>query len=95
MFEYMAAVLAGTIFILFARWLVKGDPAMSMVSSLLLVCLVLYIVPELRAAPVAAYFMAWLLAFTGLQFGMPWAEGNHVLQWGTRRFVVAEIITAG
>lgn len=95
MIEYILASIVGAAFVLFAHHLVKGDTAMNMISSLILVCLLLYLLPELRSVPVGAYFAAWALAFCGMQFAMPWAAGQPVgVTWGQRRFVLAEIITS-
>ncbi len=94
MIEYVAAVLLGMIFILFARRLAQDDTVLNLIASLLLVCLILYIAPELRSVPVGAYFLAWLFSFVGLKFCMPAVEGRpFVWAWRRHGIMVAIAVT--
>lgn len=91
MFAPLITIFVGTVFVLVAYQLGNGNTALNLFSALALVTLIVWFLPELRGLPLPAYGFTWLVAFAGIQFFLPAAEGKpFVWMWQpTRRFIVA------
>lgn len=87
---YIVATLIGTVFLLCAYEVGKGNTALNMVSALGLLVLIVWLVPELRYLPIPAYVGVWVMAVVGLQVVLPLADGKPYLWvWQMQSLTVA------
>ena len=87
--HYMVTVLISTMFYLTAYRMTRGNIALNLLASWGLLVVITWLLPELRFLPTTAYIGVWLLAFVGLQFILPIAEGkSFVWRFETQRFVM-------